>query len=62
MKIDVFVVEKLFLRAEWFVRDAKMQRYVSGGNVMWYVLTFIVGSWVGFGIAALMAAAKDHKQ
>ena len=28
---------------------------------MWYVIAFIVGSWVGLGVAALMAAAKDDR-
>ena len=28
---------------------------------MWYVIVFIIGTWVGYGVAALMIAAKDDR-
>ena len=27
---------------------------------MWYVVSFIIGSWFGFGIAALLSANKTR--
>ena len=29
---------------------------------MWYIITFIIGAWIGFGAAALMVASRDERQ